>query len=159
MSIEKVQNDVAFRQLRMGLFFYLLVFFRSFSRPKNLRQQLIFSQTRHHIPVIHVSDEIPFKSLPEISKLYYRCIVCVFMDFLIDGKISSFFPDQHGGKLLTLIILYKLTQSLQNFKIIPFQACQRLEHGQFLHCQCLRSKLSKFRILPYSEMVVGGQNL
>jgi hypothetical protein len=27
------------------------------------------------------------------------------------------------------------------------------------HCQCPRSKLSKFRILPYSEIVVRGQNL
>ena len=30
-------------------------------------------------------------------------------DFLIDGQISSFFPDQHEAKLLTLIML---TQSL-----------------------------------------------
>jgi hypothetical protein len=34
------------------------------------------------------------------------------MDFLIDGQISSFCPDQHEGELLTLIMLHKLTQSL-----------------------------------------------
>ena len=34
------------------------------------------------------------------------------MDFLIYGQISSFCPDQPKGKLLTLIILHKLTQSL-----------------------------------------------
>ena len=34
------------------------------------------------------------------------------MDFLIDGQISSFCPDQHEGKLLTIIMLDKLTQSL-----------------------------------------------
>ena len=73
------------------------------------------------------------------------------MDFLIHGQISSFCPDQHGGKLLTLIMLHKLTQSLENFKKIP-KACQYQEQGQFLHCQCPRSKLSKFRILPYSEI-------
>jgi len=34
------------------------------------------------------------------------------IDFLIDGQISSFCPDQPGGWLLTLIMLHKLTQSL-----------------------------------------------
>ena len=34
------------------------------------------------------------------------------MDFLKDGQISSFCPDQHEGELLTLIMLHKLTQSL-----------------------------------------------
>ena len=38
--------------------------------------------------------------------------VRLFMDFLIDEQISSFCPGQHGGKLLTLIMLHKLTQSL-----------------------------------------------
>ena len=36
------------------------------------------------------------------------------MDLLIQigGQIPSFCPDQHDGKLLTLIMLDKLTQSL-----------------------------------------------
>ena len=34
------------------------------------------------------------------------------MDFLIDGQISSFCPGHHGGKLLTLTMLHKITQSL-----------------------------------------------
>ena len=34
------------------------------------------------------------------------------MDFLIDGQISLFCPDQHEGELLTLIMLHRLTQSL-----------------------------------------------
>ena len=44
------------------------------------------------------------------SKLYNQ--VTLAMDFLIDGQISSFYPDQPEGKLLTLIMLHKLTQSL-----------------------------------------------
>ena len=31
-------------------------------------------------------------------------------------------------------------------------------HGQFLHLQCHRSKLGKFRTMPYSEIIVKGQN-
>ena len=34
------------------------------------------------------------------------------IDFLVDGQISSFCPNQHEAKLLTLIMLHKLTQSL-----------------------------------------------
>ena len=34
------------------------------------------------------------------------------MDFLIDGQISSFCPDQLEVMFLTLIMLHKLTQSL-----------------------------------------------
>ena len=33
------------------------------------------------------------------------------------------------------------------------------ENRQFLHLQCHRSNFSKFRIMPYSEIVVRGQNL
>ena len=47
-------------------------------------------------------------------------VVGLFMDFLIDGQISSFCTGHHGGWLLTLIMLHKLTQSLQNFKKIIF---------------------------------------
>mgnify|MGYP006975729378 CR=1 FL=1 len=43
--------------------------------------------------------------------------VSLFMDLLIDGQISSFCPNQHGGKLLTVVMLHKVTQSLRNFKI------------------------------------------
>ena len=39
-------------------------------------------------------------------------ILALTMDFLIDGQISSFCPGHHGGKILTLIMLHKLTQSL-----------------------------------------------
>jgi hypothetical protein len=39
-----------------------------------------------------------------------------------------------------------------------FKACQREEHSQFLHLQCPISKLSKFRIKDYSDIVVRGQN-
>ena len=39
-------------------------------------------------------------------------LVALCMDFLIDGQISSFCPDQHEGGILTLITLHKLTQSL-----------------------------------------------
>ena len=35
-----------------------------------------------------------------------------YMDFLIDGQISSFCPGQHEAALLTLIMSHKLTQSL-----------------------------------------------
>ena len=35
------------------------------------------------------------------------------IDFLIDGQISLFCPDQHEAKFLTLIMLHKLTQSLK----------------------------------------------
>jgi hypothetical protein len=35
-------------------------------------------------------------------------------------RYLHFAPDTTGGKLLTLIMLHKLTQSLSNFKKIPF---------------------------------------
>ena len=61
-------------------------------------------------------------SFCEYQDLFYRYTFPIYlpMDFLIDGQISSFCPDQHGSKPLTLIILHKLTQFLQNFKKIPF---------------------------------------
>jgi hypothetical protein len=31
------------------------------------------------------------------------------------------------------------------------------EYDEFLHFQCPRSKLIKYRILPFSDIVVGGQ--
>ena len=36
----------------------------------------------------------------------------LLMDFLIDGQISSFCPDQLEAMLLTLIMLHKITESL-----------------------------------------------
>ena len=42
------------------------------------------------------------------------------MDFLKDGQISSFCLDQPEGQLFTLRMLHKHTQSLENFKKIPF---------------------------------------
>ena len=35
----------------------------------------------------------------------------------------------------------------------------REEYGQFLHLQCPCSKLNKFKLMSYSEIVVKGQNL
>ena len=35
------------------------------------------------------------------------------MDFLIDGQASAFCPDQPEAMLLTLIMLQKLTQSIE----------------------------------------------
>ena len=34
------------------------------------------------------------------------------MDFLVDGQVSTFCPDQHVAMVLTLIASHKLTQSL-----------------------------------------------
>ena len=46
--------------------------------------------------------------------VYSKIVRTVIIDVLIDGQISSFCPDQSGLrlKLLTLIMLHKLTQSL-----------------------------------------------
>jgi hypothetical protein len=43
---------------------------------------------------------------------FCNCVSLV-IDFLIDGQISSFCPDKHEAKLLTLIMLHKLTQTLR----------------------------------------------
>ena len=60
-------------------------------------------------------------SSPIVMLIYWKKILhfrteaacpALYMDFLIDGQISSFCPDQHEGKILTLIMLHKLTQSL-----------------------------------------------
>ena len=52
--------------------------------------------------------QVPKCQVPKLSAFQ----VILLIDFLIDGQISSFCPDQHKVKLLTRIMLHKLTQSL-----------------------------------------------
>jgi hypothetical protein len=55
---------------------------------------------------------LKFISSEKTTKFCEVSPVDLFMDFLIDGQISSFCPDQLEAMLLTLIMLGKLTQSL-----------------------------------------------
>ena len=69
------------------------------------------------------------------------------------------FVNANWGRILNSNNATQTHSIFVKFRKIPFQTCQRYEHGQFLHCQCPRTKLGKFRILPYSEIVVRGQKL
>ena len=51
-------------------------------------------------------------SIHFLNSVLHNLAVRSAMDFLIDGQISSFCPDQPEAMLLTLIMLHKLTQSL-----------------------------------------------
>ena len=72
-------------------------------------------------------------------------VLTITMDFLIDGMISLFCPDHTWAGLLTLLITYllNLCKTLRKYLFGHTK-----DHGQFLHCQCPRPKLGKFRILP-----------
>ena len=56
--------------------------------------------------------EYLLKKTLEIGYSTDSTFIHLVMEFLIDGQISSFCPDQPEGQLLNLILLHKLTQSL-----------------------------------------------
>ena len=65
----------------------------------------------HNLPILVL--DCPDRSLYlQSSAEKVRKNVYLPMDFLIDEQISSICPGHHGGKLLTLIMLHKITQSL-----------------------------------------------
>ena len=59
-----------------------------------------------------LTTEEQVRSLPNYTLMVQEAIIALGMDFLIDGQISSYCPNQHEGELLTLIMNgSKFTQS------------------------------------------------
>ena len=65
--------------------------------------------------------------------------------------------DLGSGQLLTLIMLHKLTQSLSNFKKIPFWHVKGKSMNNFYISNALGQNLANSE--SYSEIGVRGQNM